>query len=294
MGHATRRRALHEWLARCDRARRPKHIILLPKTLKCVVPGQTTAIVKVELGRPNCSVVCRREAILERAQGAVGCEAHARCAWKLHRSFNSTSAGLSDSGLLAMSIIWTIDSTDCIGGHSARAIGAPCVGTPGQGVGFDGVRDGLIVEDNPLTGLGAFTVEVLFFPTAGGGHEQRFVHMQEHGSENRALIELRSGEGGWFLDTYLHATASHLTLIAPEFLHPIGHWHWAALTYDGVTMRHFVNGTEEASGLVSFAPLQAGRTSIGVRQNLVSWFKGNVREIRVSTRPLLSAQLKRM
>jgi hypothetical protein len=192
-----------------------------------------------------------------------------------------------------MSIIWTIDSTDCIGGHSAQAFGAPSVGMPSQGVAFDGVRDGLMVEDNPLMGLGVFTVEVLFFPVAGGGHEQRFVHMQEHGSENRALIELRSVEGGWFLDTYLHATASQLTLITPESLHANGRWHWAALTYDGVTMRHFVNSIEEASGLVTFAPLHAGRTSIGVRQNLVSWFKGNVREIRLTPCALQPAQLQR-
>jgi hypothetical protein len=193
-----------------------------------------------------------------------------------------------------MSIIWTINSTDRIAGHLTQVVGAPSVAAPTQGVAFDGIGDGLIVEDNPLMGLGAFTVEVLIFPVAGGGHEQRFVHMQEHGSENRALIELRSVGDGWFLDTYLHAPASQLTLITPESLHPNGCWYWAALTYDGATMRHFVNGVEEASGLVAFTPLGAGRTSIGVRQNLVSWFKGNVREIRVSARALEAAQLQRM
>jgi hypothetical protein len=199
-----------------------------------------------------------------------------------------------------MQTIWTIDNTASIGSHRVDVIGAPGIGRgrvaqrapEDQAVNFDGVKDGLIIECNPISGLAAFTIEVLFFPVAGGGHEQRFVHMQERASENRALIELRSVDGDFYLDTYLHSTASQLTLITPEHLHPSGNWYWAALSYDGTTMRHFVNGVEEANGLVDFAPLQDGLTSIGVRQNQVSWFKGCVRQIRVSNESLNPSQLQ--
>jgi acetyl esterase/lipase len=45
-------------------------------------------------------------------------------------------------------------------------------------------------------------------------------------------------------------------------------------------MSHYVDGRREASGPVAFKALGPGRTSIGVRQNRVSWFKGRIREVR--------------
>jgi hypothetical protein len=117
--------------------------------------------------------------------------------------------------------------------------------------------------------------------------------VQEQATESRALVELRSVAENWYLDTYLHAPTSQLTLITPGNLHPNGKWYWAALCYDGVTMRHCVNGVEEAKGPVTFAPLGAGRTSLGVRQNQVSWFRGRLRELRVSPVALLNADLQR-
>ena len=199
-----------------------------------------------------------------------------------------------------MQIIWTIDNTTSIEGHRVDVIGAPGIGRgrsvlrppEDNAVNFDGVKDGLLVNCNPIADLTEFTLEVLFYPIAGGEFEQRFVHMQERASENRALIELRSMAGQFYLDTYLHSTSSQLTLITPEHLHPNNNWYWAALCYDGTTMRHLLNGVEEASGPVNFAPLGAGLTSIGVRQNQVSWFKGCVREIRVSDESLEPSRLQ--
>ena len=84
----------------------------------------------------------------------------------------------------------------------------------------------------------------------------------------------------WCLDTYLRMEAPGLTLINRAKTHPGGRWHTASLTYDGKTMTSYVDGVRELSGDVAFEPLKAGRTSIGVRQNLVSWFKGRIRLVR--------------
>ncbi len=54
----------------------------------------------------------------------------------------------------------------------------------------------------------------------------------------------------------------------------------AALVHDGREMAHYVDGQREASGPLAFRPLGPGRTSIGVRQNRVSWFRGRIRAIR--------------
>jgi acetyl esterase/lipase len=190
--------------------------------------------------------------------------------------------------------VWRLDNLRMISGHAVKVIGNPKVVDTdiGAAIAFDGRDDGLLLDFNPLAGLKRFTVEILFQPAPDGTEEQRFLHMEEAGTGNRALIELRLPPAGqWSLDTYLRSGDSGLTLLDRGRTHSSGRWHVAALTYDGKVMRHFVDGREELSGDTAFAPLAAGRTSIGVRQNLISWFKGMVYSIRISSEALPSAQL---
>jgi hypothetical protein len=173
-------------------------------------------------------------------------------------------------------------------------VGAPrVIDTPGgKAVEFNGTSDGLFVEHNPLAGLERFTLEVVFAPAPDGSEEQRFVHVEEAGTGNRALIELRLLPGAvWCLDTFLRHGEASLTLIDRALTHPASAWHTAALTFDGPTMTHYVDGVRQGTGLVAFKPLGPGRTSIGVRQNQVSWFKGRIRLIRITPAALPPAEL---
>lgn len=198
-------------------------------------------------------------------------------------------------------IEWRFDSLESIGGHATHVVGAPrLVDSPaGRAVAFDGVDDGLIVEGNPLQGLARFTIEVLLQPDAGGLEEQRFLHVEGAGGQSvtgngkRALMELRLAPAGWALDSYLRHDAIGLTLLDRARTHSTGAWHAAALVYDGRTMTHYVDGTRELSGEVAFPPLGPGRTSIGVRQNLVSFFKGRIAMVRVTGEALPAAALLR-
>lgn len=192
--------------------------------------------------------------------------------------------------------VWLIDDTKSLGGHAATTWGAPQVTDTdrGRAVCFDGERDGLLLDVNPLQGLGELTVEVLFRPDRDGAPEQRFVHFSEEGGDNRALLETRLLPGGvWYLDTFLRKGEAELPLRVSAAQHPAGEWYWAALTYRDGRMRHFVNGTEEASGALSFAPLGSGRISLGVRQNQVSWFKGCLSELRISPTALGPEELQK-
>jgi acetyl esterase/lipase len=182
-------------------------------------------------------------------------------------------------------IVWTLDDLSTIGGHPVTLVGTPrVVETPkGRAVEFNGTSDGLFIGANPLRGLERFTIEVLFEPAPDGAEEQRFVHVEESGSGNRALVELRRlPDATWTLDTFLRHGDASLTLIDRSRTHPTSRWHTASLTFDGKTMTHYVDGVPEASGEVAFRTLGEGRTSIGVRQNRVSWFKGRIREIRIT------------
>jgi hypothetical protein len=59
-------------------------------------------------------------------------------------------------------------------------------------------------------------------------------------------------------------------------------------------MSSFVDGERELTGEIRFAPLGTGRTSIGVRQNRVSWFKGLIHSVRITDGVLTSDQLLRV
>ncbi len=183
-------------------------------------------------------------------------------------------------------ITWTVDNIDKIGGHAVTVIGTPrVVSTPiGAAVEFNGATDGLLIDTNPLLGLSRFTVEVVLEPAADGALEQRFLHVQETASENhRALIELRLlPDATWYVDTFLRDGESQLALIDKARTHRAGQWYVAALTYDGQTLTSYVNGVQQLSGAVAFSPLGEGQTSIGVRQNRISWFKGRIRLVRIS------------
>jgi hypothetical protein len=58
-------------------------------------------------------------------------------------------------------------------------------------------------------------------------------------------------------------------------------------------MTHFVNGRQELTGKVTFGPMTGGRVSIGVRQNKVYWFKGQIREVRITPRVLTPGEMLR-
>jgi hypothetical protein len=191
---------------------------------------------------------------------------------------------------------WRLDSLKEIGGHAVSTVGAPrAVQTEiGPAVEFDGAFDGLFLDTNPLQGLERFTIEVVFQPAADGPEEQRFLHIEEPGTGSRALIELRMLPGAmWSLDTYLRTRDTGVTLLDRRNAHPAGRWYAAALAYDGRTMTHYVNGVPELSGAIAFSPLTGGRTSIGVRQNRVSWFKGRIHAVRITPEALPPDRLMR-
>jgi hypothetical protein len=188
-------------------------------------------------------------------------------------------------------VTWKVDNLKKIGGNKVAVIGAPQVtrAPKGKAVLFDGARDGLLLEVNPVAGARAFTIEAVIRPDAGGPEEQRWMHIQEAAADNRVMLETRVRGGEWFLDTFIKngsGAENSRTLFDEPFKHPVGAWYHVALVYDGAVMRNYVDGREELSGPLTVAPLAEGRTSIGVRQNRVYWFKGAISRARFTPRAL--------
>lgn len=192
------------------------------------------------------------------------------------------------------STVWPLREPARVGGLATEVVGNPTPAGPGSptALTFDGVGDGLFVPAVPIAGWQAFTIEVHFKPDATGGEEQRFLHLEDE-LKHRVLMEMRVRDGQWSLDTFLYQDAARkLTLLDRSKRHPTGQWYWVALVYDGTTMTHYVNGAPELMGSVEFPPMTAGRTSIGVRQNRVSWFKGAIAELRFTPAALPAEKLR--
>ncbi len=195
-------------------------------------------------------------------------------------------------------ITWRLDNSIEIGGISPIIIGDPLLEKEQffSSLIFNGLNEGLIIPINPIVDFKRFTIEVLFNPSSKGSPEQRFVHFQDK-KNNRGLIEIRLDQAGeWCLDTYLHdgETNKGHTLIDRTKQHPCDTWYWAALVYDGKTMKHYVNAIEEGSGEFTFGPMGDGLTSLGVRLNQVYWYKGKIGEIRFHPKPLKKENLQRI
>lgn len=191
---------------------------------------------------------------------------------------------------------WLIDSVTTIHGLTPMVLGSPVVtATPhGDALCFDG-DDAVVLDDHPLDGLGAFTLEALVRidgVTDAAFNQPRYLHIEATTGPARATLEARVTETSFYLDTFLLAGTASRTLVDSAKLHPVGQWTWTALTYDGATMRHFVDGVEDANGALAVPAFGPGKLSLGVRQNLMYWFKGCIREVRVTAAALPAAQLQ--
>lgn len=155
----------------------------------------------------------------------------------------------------------------------------------GDAVNFNGVDDAFFLDKNPLKNLEAFTIEMIFNPAIDGEFEQRIVHIGEI-SNDRMLLEIRAIDGHWYFDGFVASKENKLALIDENKTHPLGQWYHVALVVSENSLNTYVNGKLELSEPFLFSPIQSGQTSVGVRMNKRSWFKGSIYKIKVTPKKL--------
>ena len=162
--------------------------------------------------------------------------------------------------------------------------------TLGEAVTFNG-SDAYFLNINPLKGLSKFTLEVVFKPDGNGKFEQRFLHLGKASGE-RILFEIRvNSDSTWYFDTHIAlSNGSSLTMIDEKLTHPTDRWYHAALVIDGSMATVYIDGVAEFNKPFDFVPFNEGITSIGVRQNLVSWFTGSMYRLRITPNILMKSE----
>jgi len=190
--------------------------------------------------------------------------------------------------------VWRFDRVDRLGTHVTRQLGAPVVveSPLGKVVEFDGQDDALLVDAHPLAGATTFTWEAIFRPD-GGARAQRWFHLQENGSDNRLLFEIRVAGDQWFLDAFAFSDRREKALINREALHAVGRWYHVAAVYDGTTFSSYVDGAPQLASPLQIAAPTTGRASVGVRITLVDYFKGAIHSARFTKRALKPHEFSR-
>jgi hypothetical protein len=221
----------------------------------------------------------------------------------------ASGAALAQSGL---EVTWQFDRLDNIGGNPAHVDGQPkIIATPaGKAVLFDGVHDGLSIDKHPLTGFSQFTFEALVRPD-GGDPAQRWFHLAETDPKTgldattdpgnptadknpRFTFELRVDGDRCYFESFTHGPGYQSALIDKTKTHPLGQWYVVTQTYDGQTHRSFVNGVLENEAPIAYVPQGPGHSSVGMRINHVSYFKGAVMRAHFAPRALAPAEFMKV
>ena len=160
----------------------------------------------------------------------------------------------------------------------------------GEAIEFNGKSDGILLDSMPLSDLSQFTIEAIVRFDFGGNTEQRFFHIGDV-KGNRVLLEIRSSQTNWYFDAFIKAGEQQKTLIDPKLLHPLDQWYSVAFVMDNGELSTYINGKKELEGQIKASTLPVdGRSSIGMRQNMESWFKGAIYKIKITPKALDSSK----
>jgi hypothetical protein len=157
----------------------------------------------------------------------------------------------------------------------------------GNALFFNGTIDGIFLEQMPLDGLEEYTIEVIMRPAVGGNFEQRFFHCGEV-QGNRVLLEIRSNQKDWYLDAYIKTGDQQKTMADPNLVHPLDKWFHIAFIVDHGKLETYINGKKELESQIELVAMDKGKTSIGVRLDERSWYKGAIYKVRISPVALTS------
>jgi glucose/arabinose dehydrogenase len=163
------------------------------------------------------------------------------------------------------------------------------IGRHGRALSFDGVNDWVTVPDaGSLDLTTAMTASAWVNPAALGSSWRTVLMKEAVGTGSYSLYaNTNTPQAGGYVSTPFESGTKSPGALA------IGVWTHLATTYDGATLRMFVNGVEVSSRallgsiLVGTGPLRIGGNSLWSE-----WFSGLIDEVRLYNRPLSAAEVQ--
>jgi hypothetical protein len=209
-------------------------------------------------------------------------------------------------------VTWQFDRLDNIGDNPAHVDGQPkIITTPaGKAVLFDGVHDGLFVDKHPLAGFSQFTFEALVRPD-GGDPAQRWLHLAETDprtgldattdpnnptadKNSRFTFELRVDGDRCYFESFTHGPGYQSALIDKTKTHPLGGGTWSPKP---MMVRPIAASSMACWRRKVPSPMcrrGPGRSSVEVRINQVSYFKGAVMRAHFAPRVLAPSEFMKV
>ena len=162
-------------------------------------------------------------------------------------------------------------------------------GKHGKAMRFDGSNDVVSVADSASLDLTTgMTLEAWVRPTSLGSTWRPAI-VKQRGSSSYSY-ELYANDTSSRPSGYGRTTADNVTRGTAAL--PTSTWSHIAVTFDGSTMRFFVNGVQKSSKSVE-GPLAVGTGSLRIGGAAVwgEWFKGDIDDVRIWRKPLTASQI---
>jgi glucose/arabinose dehydrogenase len=229
-------------------------------------PGTYTATVTVSAPGVPAKTLSVTLTITAPSSGLVG-------AWGFDETAGATTADASGKGNVG----------------TLSGAGRTTSGRFGGALTFDGVDDWVTVADSASLRLASgLTVEGWVYPTGGGSSWRTLAIKEVPGNLSWALYPFgASGRPSAHANSGTDLWASSASAPAPNT------WSHFAMTYDGSTIRLFVDGALAGTRAQSGAMVQGnGPVRFGGTAVWPEWFAGRLDEIRIYDRALSAAQIQ--
>jgi len=171
-------------------------------------------------------------------------------------------------------------------GCSAPASISIQVSNPARALNFDGLNDVVTIpHNNSLNPSSGITVEAWIYPTDDVTPSQSVIGKST--SQIQGYIFPRTDDGWKSFSFYVHLEGQGWSIISAAYP-SVNEWHHVAATYDGFTMKIYLDGelkaTKAITGVISS---NQNPITIGTQPGFSGeFFRGTVDEVRIWNRPL--------